>query len=83
MFEFLGRHLWRVATDHAKDPLLAPYWTWDAIKLSKWNASTKKWERFIHEPSTADGLWKIQVRHLCCAHHTENLAHSESVDPPA
>lgn len=75
-FEFLSRNLWNVCKEHIGDPKLAPFWTWDAIQLSKWNAASRQWERFVDEPCTADGLWKAQVSCgiLCIAIRTRSTS---------
>ncbi|KAK0434975.1 uncharacterized protein EV420DRAFT_1623707 [Desarmillaria tabescens] len=46
------------AVDLIQDPNLAPYFVWDAIKLSKWNG--KEFVRFWHEPWTGDHFWNLQ-----------------------
>ncbi|KAH9888565.1 hypothetical protein C8Q73DRAFT_776637 [Cubamyces lactineus] len=41
-----------------KDPLLASKFVWHAQRLYKYNGRT--WERFVDEPNTADGWWKVE-----------------------
>lgn len=53
------RPLWDWAKELVQDPTLAPYFEWDAQRLSKYDG--KRFERFIHEPWTADEFWDIQV----------------------
>lgn len=45
-----------------QDPLLAPHFTWDAQRLSKYNGTD--WIRFYDEPWTADKFAQVQVRVL-------------------
>jgi hypothetical protein len=39
---------------------LKPHFVWDAQRLHKHNGT--QFERFIHEPWTADNWWNIKVR---------------------
>ncbi|TFK17579.1 hypothetical protein FA15DRAFT_661341 [Coprinopsis marcescibilis] len=48
------------AFDLVKDPLLAPFFEWDARKLFKYDKASNKWEHFINEPWTADKLWDFR-----------------------
>ena len=36
-YKFFHRDLWDVAKNMVTDPILKPYWSFDAIKLSKYN----------------------------------------------
>ncbi|KAF8427564.1 hypothetical protein L210DRAFT_3614930 [Boletus edulis BED1] len=58
-FEVYTRPLWEWALDLLEDPLLAPHFVWDAQRLYKHDGT--RFERFIHEPWTADRWWDIQV----------------------
>lgn len=60
-FEFFAREIWDIAKDLIGDRVLAPHWSWDAMRLEKWNAKDATWERFYDEPVTADGIWDAQV----------------------
>lgn len=60
-YKFFHRDLWDVAKKLITDPILKPYWSFDAIHLSKYDAETREWERFIDEPITADGMWDAFV----------------------
>jgi len=62
-FDFWSRPLWDWALDLVKDPILAPQFEWDAQQLSIYNGTT--FERFVHEPWTADRWWEIQVKKFC------------------
>ncbi|KAJ3509195.1 hypothetical protein NLJ89_g5347 [Agrocybe chaxingu] len=57
-YEFWSRNLWEWALELVKNPLLAPHFTWDAVKLSKFDGA--KFVRFIHEPWTANRWWEVQ-----------------------
>ncbi|KAG5640562.1 hypothetical protein DXG03_008069 [Asterophora parasitica] len=50
--------LWDWALDIARDQHLAPYFEWDAQRLSKFNGTC--FERFVHEPWTGDRFWSAQ-----------------------
>ena len=54
-----GRDLWDWAMDLLLDKRLTPHWSFDSIRLFKWNGI--KWIRFRHEPWTANTMWQIQV----------------------
>ncbi|KAJ3536941.1 hypothetical protein NM688_g6767 [Phlebia brevispora] len=58
-YEFFRRDLWKVALSYIRDPILAPHWTWEPIRLSKWDERKHDWVRFIDEPITADKLWDV------------------------
>jgi hypothetical protein len=47
-YEVFFRLLWDWATDLLDDPLLIPFFVWDA-------------QCFFHEPWTANHMWDIQV----------------------
>lgn len=57
--DFWHCNLWEWAVDMVVNPLLAPYFVWDACELSKFNG--EEFVRFIHEPWTANRLWEVQV----------------------
>ncbi|KAF8546447.1 hypothetical protein OG21DRAFT_1388874, partial [Imleria badia] len=57
-FSLYSRPLWDWALDLLQDPLLRPHFVWDAQRLYKHNGTS--FERFIHEPWTADRWWDIQ-----------------------
>lgn len=61
MYHFHMRNIWDIALDLLRDPLIAPHWDFDSKQLSKWNEEDAAWERFIDEPSMADGLWEAFV----------------------
>lgn len=61
-FENFVRPLWDWTSDLIVDPLLAPYFTWDACRMYRFDG--KEWIRFIDEPWTADNFWEYQV----CVH---------------
>ncbi len=63
-YDLYSRDIWELAKKHVRDPILAPFWTYDAVRLWKWNAERKLWIRFYDEPYTADGLWNAYVRFL-------------------
>ena len=58
-YEVFFRPLWDWATDLLDDLLLAPFFVWDAQRLSKFNGTS--FVRFFHEPWTANRMWDIQV----------------------
>jgi len=58
-YEVFFRPLWGWATDLLDDPQLAPFFVWDAQRLSKFNGTS--FVRFFDEPWTADRMWNIQV----------------------
>ncbi|KAF8134322.1 hypothetical protein EV363DRAFT_1161139, partial [Boletus edulis] len=58
-FEVYTRPLWEWALDLLEDPLLTPHFVWDAQRLYKHDGT--RFERFIHEPWTADCWWDIQT----------------------
>ncbi|PBK61347.1 hypothetical protein ARMSODRAFT_850222, partial [Armillaria solidipes] len=57
-YDVYHRSLWQWALDLIQDPILALHFTWDAVRLSKWNG--KEFVRFRHEPWTADQFWNLQ-----------------------
>jgi len=57
--EVFYRPLWDWAMDLLQDVHLAPYFTWDAQKLYKFNGTS--FVRFYHEPWTARRFWEVQV----------------------
>ncbi|TFK61559.1 hypothetical protein BDN72DRAFT_438464 [Pluteus cervinus] len=61
-FDFWCRPLWDWLTDILENPQLAPLFTWDAVELSKFDAESEEWVRFVHEPWTGDRWWNIQSR---------------------
>ena len=58
-FDFWSRSLWDWLLDIAQNPSLGPYIEWDAQKHYKYDGT--KFNRFIHEPWTANRLWEVQV----------------------
>ncbi|KAF8197090.1 hypothetical protein BJ912DRAFT_1020953 [Pholiota molesta] len=56
--EVYTRSLWDWAMDLISDPLIAPHFEWDARRLSKYDG--EKFVRFVHGPSTANIMWKVQ-----------------------
>ncbi|KAF8961518.1 hypothetical protein BDZ97DRAFT_1921202 [Flammula alnicola] len=58
-FDFWSRSIWDWALERVQDPFLAQHFQWDAQRLSKFDGA--EYERFIHEPYTADRFWDIQV----------------------
>jgi len=44
--------------DLVSDPLLAPFFEWDAQRLYKFDGS--EFARYIHEPWTANRFWEVQ-----------------------
>ena len=58
-FSFSHRDLWEWAMGVVKDPLLAPHFHWDAVRLSKYDGA--EYVPFIHEPWTAGKFWRVQV----------------------
>ena len=61
-FDVHFKPLWEWTMDLLEDPLLAPHWVWDAEKISKFNGT--EFVQLFHEPWTANGFWKAQVRCL-------------------
>ncbi|KIK98401.1 hypothetical protein PAXRUDRAFT_9570 [Paxillus rubicundulus Ve08.2h10] len=57
-YEVHTQPVWEWALDLLDNPLLAPYFVWDAECLYKHNGT--EYERFYHEPWTADHWWDIQ-----------------------
>ncbi|KAG1832600.1 hypothetical protein F4604DRAFT_1886959 [Suillus subluteus] len=57
-FDVYTRPLWDWALDLLHDPLLAPHFVWDAQRLYKHDGT--HFERFFHEPWTADRWWNVQ-----------------------
>ncbi|KAG2144311.1 hypothetical protein DEU56DRAFT_870425 [Suillus clintonianus] len=58
VFEVHARPLWDWALDLLENPLLAPYFVWDAQRAYKHNGTN--FERFFSEPWTGDRWWDIQ-----------------------
>ncbi|KAG1769124.1 hypothetical protein EV702DRAFT_1181845 [Suillus placidus] len=58
VFDVYTRPLWDWALDLLQDPLLAPHFVWDAQRLYKHDGT--HYERFFHEPWTADRWWNVQ-----------------------
>jgi hypothetical protein len=56
--------------DLLQDPLLAPHFVWDAQRLYKHDGT--HFERFIHEPWTADRWWEVQVCMYLLYHYAAN-----------
>jgi hypothetical protein len=61
-FEFWCRPLWDWLTNLLEDPYLAPYFEWDARRLSRFDGQT--WKPFVDEPWTAERFWTVQVSNL-------------------
>jgi len=59
VFDFWCRPLWDWVIDLVCNPLLAPYFEWDAQKLYKFNG--KVFIQFFDEPWTAKRFWEVQV----------------------
>ncbi|KAG1799033.1 uncharacterized protein HD556DRAFT_1231771 [Suillus plorans] len=57
-FHVYTRPLWDWALDLLQDPLLAPHFVWDAQRVYKHDGT--RYERFYHEPWTADRWWNVQ-----------------------
>ncbi|KAF7980011.1 hypothetical protein HWV62_40118 [Athelia sp. TMB] len=57
-YEVHFRPLMQWALHMVDHPRLAPQFTWDAERISKWNGY--KWVRVYHEPWTADHWWSVQ-----------------------
>ncbi|KIM61706.1 hypothetical protein SCLCIDRAFT_866024 [Scleroderma citrinum Foug A] len=53
------RSLWDWATCLLKDPMVGPYFNFDAQRLSKFDGDS--FVRFIDEPWTANQFWDVQV----------------------
>jgi hypothetical protein len=58
-FELHSRPLWDWLMSQVKNPLLAPYFEWDAQCLLKFDGTN--WVCFYDEPWTARGFAKVQV----------------------
>lgn len=58
-YEIHNRPIWDWITSLLDDPYIAKDFEWDARRLFKFDG--EKYERFIHEPWTADAWWDIQV----------------------
>jgi hypothetical protein len=52
--------------ERVRDGYLAPYFQWDAQRLYTFDGT--KYVRFIHEPSTANRFWDVQVCISLCLH---------------
>ncbi|KAG1731089.1 uncharacterized protein EDB91DRAFT_1058995 [Suillus paluster] len=59
VFDVYTYPLWDWALDLLLDPLLVPYYIWDAQQLYKHDGIC--YECFLHEPRTADHWWNVQV----------------------
>lgn len=59
VFDFWCRSLWDWVLDLVGNPLLAPYFEWDAQKLFKHDGTN--FVRFVDEPWTANRFWNVQV----------------------
>ncbi|KAF7353173.1 hypothetical protein MSAN_01504900 [Mycena sanguinolenta] len=57
-FEMYARPLWSWTLDLIRDPCLAPYFVWDAVKMYRHDGSS--FVRFWNEPWTANAFWEIQ-----------------------
>ncbi|KAG2129743.1 hypothetical protein DEU56DRAFT_872433 [Suillus clintonianus] len=57
-YNMYTRPLWDWALDLLQDPLLMPHFVWDAQRLYKHDGT--RYERFVHEPWTADRWWNVQ-----------------------
>ncbi|OCH85134.1 hypothetical protein OBBRIDRAFT_740404 [Obba rivulosa] len=57
-FDLWYKDLWKWAEDLMQDSFLAPHFTWNAERLSKFDGA--EFVRFIDEPWTADRWWTIQ-----------------------
>jgi hypothetical protein len=62
-FDFWSRSIWDWGLERVLDPFLAPYFQWDAERLYKFDGTS--YVRFIHEPSSANRFWDIQVCISC------------------
>ncbi|KAJ7742490.1 hypothetical protein DFH07DRAFT_750448 [Mycena maculata] len=60
LFEMHARPLWDWCQDLIQDPHLAPFFTWDAEKIYRFNGSS--FIRFYTEPWTADAFWETQSK---------------------
>ena len=58
VYDVHHRPLWDWALGLLDHPCLIHEFVWDAEKISKWTGV--RWERFIHEPWTANDWWNIQ-----------------------
>jgi len=58
VFDFWCRPLWDWVLDLVCNPLLAPYFEWDAQKLYKFNGNV--FIQFFDEPWTAKRFWEVQ-----------------------
>lgn len=54
------RSLWDWATCLLKDPMVGPYFNFDAQRLSKFDGDS--FVRFIDEPWTANQFWDVQSK---------------------
>ena len=59
VFKFWCHSLWDWILNLVDNPLLAPYFEWNAQKLFKHDGM--KFVHFVHEPWTADRFWNVQV----------------------
>ncbi|RDB28873.1 hypothetical protein Hypma_015251 [Hypsizygus marmoreus] len=57
-YDVWHRSVWEWGLDVLRDPIIGPHIHWDAERLYKHNGNA--FERFIHEPWTADRWWDIQ-----------------------
>ena len=55
-FPVWRRDAWQYALDLLADPNYCKRMKWDARQLSRYDAATNEWKRFVHEPWTAN-LW--------------------------
>ncbi|KAF8156755.1 hypothetical protein B0H34DRAFT_798138 [Crassisporium funariophilum] len=60
--------LWDWAMDLVCNPLLAPYFEWDAQKLDRFNG--KVFIQFFDEPWTVKRFWEVQVLNFSSTLHT-------------
>lgn len=58
-YEVHLRPIWSWVVDLLNNPVLAPYFVWDAEHVYKHNGS--EFERFYDEPWTGDRWWDVQV----------------------
>ncbi|KAI1782317.1 hypothetical protein LXA43DRAFT_1145587, partial [Ganoderma leucocontextum] len=59
-YSFWHRSIWDWGLKLARDPTLAPLFSWHAVKFHKWDG--RQWVRFVDEPNTGDLWWEMETQ---------------------
>ena len=58
-YEVYTRDVWQHILKQIKNPLLAPYIHYDAVRMYRYKNG--RFVRFVSGPHTADRMWELQV----------------------